>query len=381
MSAPNANSDTGVSNKRAIEASIRIGALFLVFAACFKIVSPFIIPVVWAAIIAVALFPLYARMRRWLGDRRILPAVLVTLLVLLALIVPAMLLSSTLVEGVHVVARHLHGGTLAVPPPPKNVGSWPIIGPTVEELWLLASSNLESALKQMAPLVKPLVTGLVSAVASGGYAILQFVVAIAVAGALMARADDGARFAHALAARLVGDRGGELVNLAQATVRSVTRGVIGVAFIQATLIGLGILTVGVPGAGLWALLCLVLGVVQLPMLLVQIPVIVYVFITKSTIVAVPFLVWNVLVAPLDNVLKPLLLGRGVKVPMVTIFVGAIGGFVAFGIIGLFVGAVVLVLAYRLFLAWLDESSGGWEKTPASDGRRGTLDGDAMPGAP
>jgi predicted PurR-regulated permease PerM len=136
------------------------------------------------------------------------------------------------------------------------------------------------------------------------------------------------------------------------TIRSVARGILGVAFLQSILAGLGFLAVGVPGAGLWALLCLLLAVVQIGIFPVVIPAVIYVFYTADTSTAVLFLVWGVLVSALDNVLKPMLLGRGVNVPMAVIFVGAIGGFLASGIVGLFIGSVILVLGYQLFMAWL-----------------------------
>jgi predicted PurR-regulated permease PerM len=144
--------------------------------------------------------------------------------------------------------------------------------------------------------------------------------------------------------------------LAGATVQSVTRGILGVAVIQSLLAGVGMLVVGVPAAGLWALLVLLLAVIQLPPLLVLAPVIVYVFSTSSTVAAVVFAVWSVFVGMSDTFLKPVLMGRGVDVPMLVIFMGAIGGFMLDGIIGLFVGAVVLALGYTLFTAWLQETA-------------------------
>ena len=140
-----------------------------------------------------------------------------------------------------------------------------------------------------------------------------------------------------------------------ATIRSVTTGILGVAFIQSVLAGLGFLAVGLPGAGLWAVVFLIAAVLQVGML-VLIPAVVYVFAVSSMTKAVIFLVWCAIVGLMDNVLKPILLGRGVAVPIVVVFLGAIGGFVALGIIGLFVGAIVLSVGYKLFLAWINEGS-------------------------
>jgi predicted PurR-regulated permease PerM len=134
----------------------------------------------------------------------------------------------------------------------------------------------------------------------------------------------------------------------------VTRGILGVAVIQAILAGLGFLAAGVPAAGLWALIALILSVVQLGVFPVLIPVLIYLFFTADLLTTLLFLGWAVFVGSIDNVLKPILLGRGVAVPMWVVFIGAIGGLLSMGIIGLFIGPVVLVLGYTLFLAWLYE---------------------------
>ena len=210
-------------------------------------------------------------------------------------------------------------------------------------------------MERIAPQLKGLGSWLLSTAAGAGFGVIQFVAAIIIAGFLLAKADGGARAAFAIATRLAGDRGPELARLAEATVRSVTRGILGVALIQALLAGLGIMMVGIPVAGLWALLCLVLSVIQIGVGPILLPMVIYVFFTADTLTAVVFLVWSIVVGVLDNILKPILLGRGLEVPMAVIFVGAIGGFLASGIIGLFVGSVVLVLGYKLFLAWLDET--------------------------
>jgi predicted PurR-regulated permease PerM len=358
--------ETDLFVKRVVEATIRVGVLVLVGAWCFLIVAPFLIPVAWGIIIAVAAYPFYLRSARALGSRPRLAAALVSVLLLLALIGPVVLLGNTLFQGAETLARQLREGGLVVPLPPRSVESWPLVGKQVAGLWTLAAQNLAGAVAQVAPQLKPVASWLVASFARAGLTLIQFVIAILIAGVLLAHADYGEKVARALARRLATSHGEELADIATATVRSVTRGILGVAFIQATLAGLGFLVMGVPGAGLWALVCLVLGIVQLPMGIVQIPAVIYVFVTAQTLPAVLFLIWNVLIMPVDSVLKPILLGRGVKVPMAVIFVGAIGGAISFGILGLFVGAVVLVLAYKLFLAWLENAAITGEATDKAD---------------
>ncbi len=339
----------------AVEATIRIGFVVLLAAWCFQIVRPFVGIVTWGAILALAGRQGYVRIAGALGGRRGLAAALFTLLALVLLAVPTVLLSGTFVEGARKLAGQLSGGTLHIPPPPDSVAGWPLVGEPLARFWTLASENLKDALAQVQPQLKALGAWLLAAAASFGLQVLQFVLSIVIAGVLLAHSEGAADAAEAVATRIVGRRGPELTRLADATVRSVARGIIGVALIQSALAGIGFLAAGVPGAGLWALICLVLAIVQIGPAVVLLGAIVYVFSTAGTLTAVLFLVWCVFVGLLDNVLKPILLGRGVNVPMVVIFLGAIGGFLAMGLIGLFVGSIVLVLGYTLFLAWLAEA--------------------------
>ena len=239
-----------------------------------------------------------------------------------------------------------------IPPPPDSIAGWPLIGEPIAKAWTLASGNLEEALRQVGPLFKGFGLWLVSAAAGAGLALIQFILAILISGAFLANSEAAGRLTRAVAKRLAGERGLEFARIAEQTVRSVASGILGVALIQALLAGLGFLVAGVPAAGLLTLVCVVFGVIQLGVVIVLIPVVIYLFSTADIVTAVGFLVWALLVAPIDNILKPLLLGRGVDVPMLVIFVGAIGGFLSAGIIGLFLGAVVLALGYKLFLAWL-----------------------------
>jgi predicted PurR-regulated permease PerM len=356
MRTSNQPSDNQLFVVRALEATIRIGIVILLLYWCFQIARPFIGPIAWGIIIAVGIHPSYERVKSALGGRDRLAAALITLLALLLLLVPAAMLFESMIETVQGVAEALKEGTLKVPPPPESVRAWPIIGETVYGFWSLGSNNLGAALGQMAPALKHVGISMLSAAANAGVGLLMFVVSIVIAGVLLANADAGRRAAQSFAARLAGERGSEFVDLAGSTVRSVAQGILGVALIQSVLAGLGCLVMGVPGAGFWALLVLILAVVQLPTILVLGPIIFYVFATASTLAAVLFMIWSLLVGVSDAFLKPLLMGRGAAVPMPVIFIGAIGGFVSAGIIGLFVGAIVLALGYKLFLAWLDQGT-------------------------
>lgn len=343
---------------RAIEAFIRISLIAILAAWCFEIVRPFIVPVIWGLIIAIGLYPGYRRLRDVLGGRRVWAAVILSLLTLVILLVPTALLSGSLVDAVQSFAWRFEHGELSVPPPPEWVADLPLIGASLDGIWADASSDLESALIPFAPQVKATLSWLLGVAAGVSLGMLQFVFAIAIAGVLLAQSDGGRRVAMAVSRRLAGARGEELANLAEATIRSVTRGILGVALIQSLMAGLGWLAVGIPGAGLWALLALVLSTVQVGIFPVTLPTLVYGFYYLDTPTFLLFLVWTLFVSSLDNILKPILLGRGVQVPMAVVFVGAIGGLLSSGIIGLFVGSVILVLGYKLFLAWLEHQELG-----------------------
>ena len=356
MSTLNQSSNDKLYVRRALEASIHIGLVGLVLFWCFKIGQPFIQIIVWGIIIAVAIHPVYNRLKSALGGRDRLAATLITILALIFLLVPTIMLSDSLIDTAREVAAQLEDGTLKVPPPSENVRSWPVIGEPVYRLWSLSSQDLGAAMNKMAPRLKKYGVSLLSAAANAGVGILMFVISIIIAGVLLAHAQGANQAALTLFSRLAGERGASFVELAGATVRSVAQGILGVALIQSILGGLGCLVVGVPGAGLWALLVLILAIVQLPTILILGPIIVYVFSIGSTVTAVVFAIWSILVGISDAFLKPLLMGRGVDVPMLVIFIGAIGGFMASGIIGLFVGAIIFALGYKLFLAWLNEDT-------------------------
>lgn len=337
---------------RALEVSIHVGLVVLLTTACLAILRPFLPLVAWGIVIAIAVYPAYRRLRSVLGGRGKLAAVLFTVFVLAILIVPLVLLSETLIENMQTLATRVRNGTYGIPPPPDSVETWPIIGAPVHSLWNTASTNLTGLLKSLAPQIKALLPQLLSASAGIGLTALQFVLSILVAGVLLANASGGATITHSLARRLFGHRGPEFEDLAGCTIRSVTNGILGVAVIQSLFAGLGFLVAGLPGAGLWTLFFLFGAVLQIGGV-VLIPAVIYMFAIASTTKAVLFLIWCVVVGLLDNVLKPMLLGRGVAVPIAVVFLGAIGGFLAIGTIGLFVGAIILSVGYKLFLAWLE----------------------------
>ena len=221
--------------------------------------------------------------------------------------------------------------------------------------WNLASTNLSAALSNYKDQLTEVAKWVLGAAAGAGAVLLQFIVSIIIAGVLLVYAKSGTDAVVKVSARLMGGQRGEgFADMAGATIRSVAQGVLGVAVIQAVLAVIGLLVLGVPYAGIWTLLVLLLAIVQLPTIIFLGPIIAYVFTITGTLPAVLFMVWSLLVGVSDSFLKPLLLGRGLDVPMPVILLGAIGGMILSGIIGLLVGAVVLAVGHKLFLLWLNE---------------------------
>ncbi len=337
-----------------LEPAVRIGALFLVIYWVVLIVAPFIPAILWAIIIAVASYPLHSWLTGVMGGKSTRAAVVFTVLALALILVPAIWLGQAAAEWGTTIAGRVMDGSLTIPMPPSKVEDWPIIGERVYQYWSLASTNLEAAVTQAESQVRALAQWLLRSVAGVGLDILQFALSLVIAGALLANASTGAEFARRLFGRLIPRNGEKFVPLSEQTIRSVAAGVIGVALIQAALIGVALIIMGVPGAPILIIAVVLLGVVQLPATLVTIPVIIWVWGSQETLAALLFTIYIVPAGLADNILKPILLGRGVEAPMLVIFVGAIGGFILSGIIGLFIGAVVVVLAYELFQAWLND---------------------------
>lgn len=338
-----------------LEVSIQIGLAALLVVGCLLILRPFVPLVMWGIIIAIASFPTFLKFERMLHGRRALAATLWTLMLLAVLIVPLLLLGESLVEGVRPIAANIRNGTFVLPPPPASVESWPIIGHWLSRTWTAASLNLTDAVMKFAPQIKAAIPGILTASANFGMTLVQFLLAVLLSGVLLANAEGAAKATRSLMNRLFGEQGPEFQQLIGSTVRSVTFGILGVALIQTALAAAGFFVFGLPAAGVWCVVFLAGAVLQMGGL-VLIPAVVYAFAVASTVKAVIFLIWCVIVGISDNVLKPILLGRGAAVPVIVVFLGVIGGFIAMGLIGLFVGAIVLSVGYKLFLAWISGGS-------------------------
>lgn len=360
---------------KVVEIAIRLGIIFLILAVCLQILSPFVSLLLWGAIIAIAIYRPFLKLKDSLGGRKKLAVILIAIIGVSTILVPAVTLSLSMADSATVLGENISSGSVHVPPPSASVKDWPVIGKKTYSVWHDASTNLHDLLAKYPEQLKSFGKVLLGAAAGVGIGMLQFVASLLIAAAFLSNSDVLIKGSQRLARRLSGENGLDLLNMSVLTVRSVAVGVVGIAMLQAILGGLGMMAVGVPAAGLIALVLLVFGIAQLPLLIVMLPVSIYVFsVEPSTTVAVVFLVWSVIVSISDAFLKPMFLGRGVDAPMLVILLGAIGGLITSGIVGLFVGAVVLAVGYKLFKAWVEVGS-----EPVADDATGLEAGSAETG--
>ncbi|MCU7958584.1 MAG: AI-2E family transporter [gamma proteobacterium symbiont of Bathyaustriella thionipta] len=337
---------------QSIEIAVRLGVIFLIVLWCVQIIMPFVSLIVWGGIIAVAIYSPFLSLAKKLGGRKKLAAVFIALISIAIILVPVVALTNSLVDSSTSLGEQVSKGTLTISPPSEEVKSWPLVGEKAYTFWREASENLGDLLNEYKDQISTVGVKLLSAAAGIGVGILQFMISMLIAAAFLTSAEALTKAMKTFARRMAGDRGEQMLTLSTATVRSVAVGVIGIAFIQSVMGGLGMMLADVPAAGLFALIILVLAIAQLPPILILGPISIYVFSEQTTTVAFIFLAWSIFVSVSDMFLKPLLLGRGVDAPMLVILLGAIGGMIMSGIVGLFVGAVVLALGYTLLREWI-----------------------------
>ncbi|MBD9677836.1 AI-2E family transporter [Pseudomonas sp. PDM18] len=346
----------GALSQGMLDILIKAGLVAALVIFSFEVFQPFLELMLWSVILAVTLYPVLRWVKARTGLKDGHAATLIVLFVLLVLIAPIYLMATSIADSVDSVGAILKSGTLSVPAPSPSVAEWPLIGPRVYDFWLAASHSLSDVLRTLVPNLKDAGRMLLGAAASAGGAFLLFIGAIIISGIIMAFGEMGTIAAQRIALRISGaERGVHIAALCTATIRAVALGVIGIAFIQMLLIGIGFVIKGVPGAGILALIVLVLGIAQAPASLITLPVIIYVLSTEGfTGTTLVFAIYIFVAGLADNVLKPLLLGRGVDVPMPVVLIGALGGMVVKGIIGLFLGPVILAVTYKLFWQWVDQ---------------------------
>ena len=339
-----------------IELAIRLGVLGLLIYLAFILVRPFITIAIWSVVLTVALYPAYGHLVSWLGGRRRLAAALLTIINLAIVIGPAAWLTLGLIDSIQHLSERLDLSTLKIPEPSASVKGWPLVGAPIYQFWELAASNLQAALARIAPQLKPVGSSLLAIAADTGTGAIKFLIALVIAGFLFPPAPALVDALRRFSRRLAAGQGEAFVQIAGSTIRAVARGVIGISALQAFLVGMGVMVAGIPAATLIASAALILGIVQIGPSIIIIPLVIWSWTAMETTTALLFTAYMIPVSLLDNVLRPLLLGRGLDTPIVVILLGVIGGTISLGITGLFLGPIILAVIWELLVAWVRESS-------------------------
>ena len=346
------DSSKGVFDNKVIHYALQLLALSILLYFCFEIIKPFINLLIWGTVLAITLYPLHKRFTRMLNGRKWISASIITLIMFLLIIGPATMLTLATVDEFKNIRELYNEGLIIIPPPDENVKNWPVIGSAVFEQWTAISANILEFYKKHAETFNPIGLKILDLLSSVGMGILLLMASFLVAGIMMVYGEQGAEFANLFFARLAGKQSEVMEKTVAITVRNVAKGIIGVAFIQGMLAGIGLVIAGVPLAGLWALLGMILCIIQIGILPVSIGVIIYIWTSADTTTAVLLTIWMLFIGIIDNILRPIMMGIGAPVPMLVVFMGTIGGFIFNGFIGLFTGAIILTLGYQLAIGWL-----------------------------
>jgi len=346
-----ATSDSNAEKK--VDSVIRIILICLLIGWCCYIASPFIYMMIWGSIVAISVFPLYSKFLKLFRGSKAVSAIAISLILLSIIIIPSWLLTESIFAGLdHTRARYNQGQPL-IPPPGENVQHWPSIAKPVIDFWQLASDNIQEAILQHKGEFEKLGKWSIASLSAFGAGILQFLISIIVGGMFLYFAEPLSKSMLKILKKITPSKGEGVASLIVNTILAVVKGILGVAAIQAAMAGTAFFIVGIPYAGLWTILCLMLSVVQIGSWPVLLSLSIYMFSTHDVLPSILFAAWMAIVATTDNVLTPVLMGRGSSVPMLVLFIGAFGGFMAIGFLGLFLGAVVFSIGYKLFDYWLN----------------------------
>lgn len=334
---------------------LRLAVVVALIAACLRILAPFLGALIWGAIIAVTLWPAFIWLETRLRRRTWLATTLTALVLVAFLIVPLALIGTSVADGVNwLLAHELDVDQLSARPLPAWVASIPLVGERLVAWWAQASPRLSELFAPILPYLKDGLLFLLRQGTAAGAALLQMVLAIVVATILLARHTGAGEIASRFALKLDPERGQGLLLVAARTVRSVSFGVIGSAFVQAALTAIGLGVAGVPAVGLLGFLTFLVAVIQLPTLLVWAPAALWLYGTGETGWAIALGIYGLaIINTIDNILRPLIISQGARLPLLLIFLGVIGGLLAWGFLGLFIGPTLLAMTYTLVLGWIE----------------------------
>jgi predicted PurR-regulated permease PerM len=327
----------------------------LLLSASLWIVLPFVPAVIWGAIIAISIHPLFLKIVRALRGRRVIAAVLIGLLLAVTLFLPLTIIVLTISDHVSAISEYLsQASTVDLPTPPPWVEKLPLIGERLNRAWIAAASDLSGTLETLRPRVRDAILWLLSQILSSTLVLFEAALAIVLSTIFLLNAARLKAFFLLLAERLGAADSVDIVTTIEKTTRSISKGILGTAVIQAILAWIGLAVAGAPAPVLLAFFCFVLFSMQLGMVLVGIPVALWLWAQGDLNMAILLAVWSIFVSILDNALKPILLGQDFPVPIWLLFMGIIGGMLAMGLIGLFIGPIILSISFQLIMRWTEQ---------------------------
>lgn len=342
--------------EKIVDLLIQLAILYLLISWSFDIVKPFGLVMVWGAIIAITVYPVYSGLIKLFRGRKVLSSVIVVIAMFSVIVIPVWLLTGSLITEIDHLRESYVQGKPMIPPPGETVKNWPSFTKPVIELWQLASDNLEEAAMKYKSELTEFGSWFISALGNLGSGLAQLLISILLSAVFLVFSDTLSNSVLKIFNKIAPVYGENFLTIIVSTVKSIVKGVIGVAAIQAALAGIGLYIAGIPYSGIWTILCLILSILQVGSWLVLVPISIFLFTAADFLTAVLFAVWVIIVVSLDNFLTPLFMGRGASVPMPVIFFGSLGGFVAFGFLGLFFGAVILSISYKLFQSWVNNET-------------------------
>lgn len=342
------------NRKELFETILQLFFIILIVGFCFKLMLPFIMPMIWATILAIIFYPFFNFLQRILKGRKTLASILITVTIVVLLILPIIYFLNSATANFLQLKSSFEAGTLEIPPPTEAMKSWPIIGKPLYDFLHSLSADLQNSLLKYSAQITEISKVIMESVLSSGLAFLQFILSVIIAGILLV-STSAKNLTIKFVRKIAGNKADEILTISVSTIYQVVKGIIGVAVIQSIIQAFGLYLAGIPYAGILTLLCLIFSILQIGPTIINIGVIIYLFSTGVSGYAIFWTVFFIISGLSDNILKPLLLGKGALVPMLVIFLGVIGGFMMSGFIGLFVGPIIFSIGYKLFIAWLDEA--------------------------
>jgi len=341
-----------IKEKKVIDLFIKLFLVVILVAWCVMIILPFLSVILWGVILAITLFPLYQNLTKLLRGRNKMASFVIITILLFVMIIPTIWLIVSIVEEAKALVANFQNNTMVIPQPNPEVASWPLIGKPLYNAWQMLVTNMGALVVQYKDPLIDFSKTFLSSLLGVGSNFIMFIFSLIISGFLLLKTEATEKYALAFSNHMIGKRGEEFLGIITQTVRNVAKGILGVAFIQFVLAGTAFLFAGIPFAGLWAFLVLILAIIQMPVSIVTIPAAIYLFSVKEPLPAGVWTIVFLLIGLIDNVLKPYLMGKGSTLPLLVVFLGAIGGFMFSGFMGLFTGAIVLSLGYKLLGMWL-----------------------------